>query len=76
MTQFIKLFLETVKKSLFSRQQLFFENLALRHLLIVYQRNNQKLKLKYNDRAIWVIVSRFLKNGKCIGICQAQSRNY
>ena len=66
MTQFIKLFLETVKKSLFSRQQLIFENLALRHQLMVYQRNNKKLKLNNNDRAIWVLLSGFLENWKDI----------
>ena len=64
MTQLIKLFLETLKKSLFSRKQLVLENLALRHQLLVYQRNAKKLKLHNHDRAVWVIISMFLKNWK------------
>ena len=64
MTQFNKLLLETLRKSLFSRKLLVLENLALRHQLLVYQRNNKKLKLDNNDRAIRVLISRFLKDWK------------
>ena len=64
MTQLIRLFLETLRKSIFSKQQLVLENLALRHQLLVYQRNHKKLRLNNNDRAIWVLLSKFLKNWK------------
>ena len=64
MTQLIKLLLETLKKSLFPRQPLVVENLALRHQLLVYQRNAKKLKLQNHDRIIWVFLSKFLKHWK------------
>ena len=64
MNQIIKLLLETLRKSIFSKQQLVIENLALRHQLIVYQRNAKKLKLHNHDRAVWVLLSKFLKNWK------------
>ena len=64
MTQLIKYFLETFWKSLFSRRQLILENLALRHQLLVYQRNHTKLRLNNNDRTVWVLLSKFLNNWK------------
>ena len=64
MKQLIKLFLETLRKSLFSRKQLVLENLARWHQLMVYQRNVTKPKLNNNDRAIWVLISGFLKDWK------------
>ena len=64
MTQLIKLFLETLRKSIFSKQQLVIENLALRHQLLVYQRQAVKsqlpesgiLKLFYRMRFICFFV--------------------
>ena len=64
MTNLIKLLLRTFRISLFSKQQLVLENLALGHQLMVYQRNQKKLKLNNHDRAIWALLSKFLKNWK------------
>ena len=66
MTQLIKLFLVTLKKSLFSREQLVLENIALRHQLQVYKRNSKRLKRDNHDRAVWVLLSKFLKDWKDI----------
>ena len=66
MIQFIKLFLETVRNSLCSTNQLVLENLALHHQLMVYQRNHKKLRLNNADRAIWILFSKILLRWKDI----------
>ena len=56
----IKLFLNFLLSSFKSRQALALENIAIRHQLEVLQRNAKRPRLKPNDRAFWVVLSRFL----------------
>jgi hypothetical protein len=76
MKQIINFFFGAFWKSFFPRQQLILENIALRHQLMVYQRNGKKLKLNNSDRAVWVLLSRFLSTWKeLLVIVKSNHRN-
>jgi putative transposase len=52
------LILRAIFSSIKSHRSLTLENLALRHQLDVLQRNAKKPRLKGQDRALWVVLSR------------------
>ena len=52
------LILRTLISVLQTQQALAVENLALRHQLVVLQRNAKKPRLGRSDRILWVLLSR------------------
>jgi putative transposase len=57
----LTLILHTLFSGLKSRRGLVLENLALRHQLIVVQRNVRKPRIRDRDRILWTLLSRFWK---------------
>jgi putative transposase len=53
--------LDTAAAVIKSRQVLILENLALRHQLIVLQRNVKRPRMRDRDRILWSLLSRFWK---------------
>jgi putative transposase len=62
MIKSLKLRLKSVQNCLRSRQQLIIENLLLRHLLSILQRNSMKPRLQTSDRVLFVLLTCFLNN--------------
>ncbi len=54
--------LKSIANCFSSRQQLVLENLLLRHQLSILQRNAKRPRLQTSDRALFVLISRFLNN--------------
>ncbi len=58
----LKNLLKSIQNCFSSRQQLVLENLLLRHQLTILQRNAKRPRLQTSDRALFVLISRFLNN--------------
>jgi len=62
MIKSLKTLITTIRNWFSSRNQLVLEILLLRHQIAILQRKTKKPRLKTSDRALFVLISRYLKS--------------
>jgi len=62
----LKIILHLLGSIFRSRQSLALENFALRHQLYVLQRPRSRSRLKKRDHLIWIVLSQFWKDWRCV----------